>query len=100
MEKEMDILVGYCGCKEFVKVSSTDEFASGVWVPVTSMSAIIQVQLDVAKEVSDRVPMSLCPKCIDDILLMGRDTKAVLVRGNHGLEITRLPARVVLPKGV
>ena len=100
MEREKDILVGYCGCKEFVKISSTDEFASGVWVPVTIMSATLQIQLCVAKEVSDRIPMSLCPKCIDDIILMGRDTKAVLVRGNHGLEITRLPARIVLSKGV
>lgn len=85
MEKEKDILVGICGCGKFVKVNSNDDFESGAWVPSPSISAVLMVQLLLAKEISGRVPLSHCNECVRG--LISGTLKQSIIRTEHGVEV-------------
>ncbi len=85
MEKEKDILVGVCGCGKFVKVNSSDEFKSGNWVSSHTLSAVLMVQLLLAKEVSGRVPISYCDECVRG--LISGTLKQSIIRTEHGVEV-------------
>lgn len=85
MKTEKDILVGVCGCGEFVKVGVNDDFKSGEWVSSHSLSATLMVQLFLAKEVSGRVPISHCDNCVRG--LISGTLKQKVMRTEHGVEV-------------
>ena len=91
MEKDKDILVGFCVCGKFVKVSTSDEFASGTWVSSQSLSAVLVVQLLVAREVRGRVPMAHCDECAKAII--SGNTRQFVVRTSRGVEVIYVPVR-------
>lgn len=97
MEKKKDVLVGVCGCGEFVKIGSSDVFDSGEWVSTWFISPILIDQLDVAKQVSESVPMSRCNKCVE--ATMSGALQQYISRTSRGVEVlTTYPKRAASSK--